>query len=186
MLELINGRRCPTPPTQGFVLGQYALLWAQQNADKVDRLLVLNTPLAKSSKLRPELAAYKAPLPFMRPGSVSHGLTVAQGSETRWLPVDNGGSACCPLYDPCHSHGFSQNKLQHSDASLFCMQKPFDGINYNAAGSPYSMNYSDAMIYNRPYADSPVASQIIAKTMDKVGSPPGSAWVIVSDAPSLM
>ena len=48
------------------------------------------------------------------------------------------------------------------------------------------MNYSDAMIYNRPYADSPVASQIIAKTMDKVGSPPGSAWVIVSDAPSLM
>lgn len=32
------------------------------------------------------------------------------------------------------------------------------------------MKYSDAMIYNRPYADSPVASQIIAKTMDKVGS----------------
>lgn len=60
-------------PPQGFVLGQYALLWAQQNPDKVDRLLVLNTPLAKSSKLRPELAAYKAPLPFMRPGSVSHG-----------------------------------------------------------------------------------------------------------------
>lgn len=33
--------------------------------------MVLNTPLATNSKLRPELAAYKAPLPFMRPGNVS-------------------------------------------------------------------------------------------------------------------
>ena len=84
MLELINGRRCPTPPTQGFVLGQYALLWAQQNADKVDRLLVLNTPLAKSSKLRPELAAYKAPLPFMRPGSVSPGVRNPTAARREW------------------------------------------------------------------------------------------------------
>ena len=44
---------------QGFILGQYALLWAQENPDKIDRLLILNTPVAKGSKLRPELAAYK-------------------------------------------------------------------------------------------------------------------------------
>ena len=55
----------------GYVLGQLGLLHALRHADDVERLLILNTPLARSSKLRPELAAYKSPLPFMRPGSVS-------------------------------------------------------------------------------------------------------------------
>ncbi len=32
--------------------------------------MILNTPLALNSKLRPELAAYKNPMPFMRPGAV--------------------------------------------------------------------------------------------------------------------
>ncbi|WIA12811.1 hypothetical protein OEZ85_006441 [Tetradesmus obliquus] len=54
---------------QGYVLGQYGLLYALAHEDQISRLFVLNTPLALSSKLRPELAAYKSPIPFMRPGN---------------------------------------------------------------------------------------------------------------------
>lgn len=64
----------------GFVLSQYALLWALQNESKVARLLILNTPLSRSSKLRPELAAYKAPLAFMRPKSFDGVMFNATGS----------------------------------------------------------------------------------------------------------
>jgi hypothetical protein len=56
-------------PAQGFVLGQYGLLHALAHEADVARLLVLNTPLSLKAKLRPELAAYKSPLPFMRPGA---------------------------------------------------------------------------------------------------------------------
>lgn len=55
---------------QGFVLGQYGLLYALQHEDDVERLFILNTPLATNSKLRPELAAYKNPIAFLRPGNV--------------------------------------------------------------------------------------------------------------------
>jgi pimeloyl-ACP methyl ester carboxylesterase len=51
----------------GYILGQIALLWAARNQDKVAKLVILNTPLSLKSKLRPELAAYKAPIAFMRP-----------------------------------------------------------------------------------------------------------------------
>lgn len=53
------------------MLGQYGLLYALEHEDQIDRLFILNTPLATNSKLRPELAAYKSPLPFLRPGNVS-------------------------------------------------------------------------------------------------------------------
>ncbi|KAL3139633.1 hypothetical protein ABBQ38_003949 [Trebouxia sp. C0009 RCD-2024] len=52
---------------QGFILGQYALLWAMQNPDKVEKLVILNTPLGLKTKLRPELAAYKNRMAFLRP-----------------------------------------------------------------------------------------------------------------------
>lgn len=51
------------------MLGQYGLLHALEHQQDVARLLILNTPLATKTKLRPELAAYKNPLPFLRPGS---------------------------------------------------------------------------------------------------------------------
>ena len=51
----------------GFVLGQFGLLYALSAADDVEKLVILDTPLSVKSKLRPELAAYKAPLSFMRP-----------------------------------------------------------------------------------------------------------------------
>ncbi|KAI7838120.1 hypothetical protein COHA_008051 [Chlorella ohadii] len=51
----------------GFVLGQYGLLWALDNDESVAKLIVLNTPLGLKTPLRPELAAYKNPVPFLRP-----------------------------------------------------------------------------------------------------------------------
>jgi pimeloyl-ACP methyl ester carboxylesterase len=50
--------------TQGFILGQYALRWALENADSVDKLIVLNTPLTAKAKLPQQLAAYKGSFPF--------------------------------------------------------------------------------------------------------------------------
>jgi len=47
------------------------LLYALEHEEQVSRLFILNTPLALNSKLRPELAAYKSPIPFLRPGNVS-------------------------------------------------------------------------------------------------------------------
>lgn len=43
------------------------MLWAMQNPDKVEKMVVLNTPLGSKSKLRPELAAYKNRMAFLRP-----------------------------------------------------------------------------------------------------------------------
>ena len=53
--------------SQGYILGQYGLLYALQHPDKVSRLMLLNTPVATNTKLRPELAAYKNPVAFLRP-----------------------------------------------------------------------------------------------------------------------
>lgn len=38
-----------------------------QNPDKVEKLVILNTPLGLKTKLRPELAAYKNRMAFLRP-----------------------------------------------------------------------------------------------------------------------
>eukprot|EP01023_Acetabularia_acetabulum_P026207 TRINITY_DN2492_c0_g2_i2.p1 TRINITY_DN2492_c0_g2~~TRINITY_DN2492_c0_g2_i2.p1 ORF type:complete len:390 (+),score=79.83 TRINITY_DN2492_c0_g2_i2:77-1171(+) len=51
----------------GYILGQFGLLYAAAYPDNIQKLLILNMPLALNSPLRPELAPYKAPLPFMRP-----------------------------------------------------------------------------------------------------------------------
>mmetsp|Transcript_16062 Transcript_16062/g.43766 ORF Transcript_16062/g.43766 Transcript_16062/m.43766 type:complete len:369 (-) Transcript_16062:507-1613(-) len=64
---------------QGYVLSQYGLLWAAQNEDKVARLMILNTPLSLGSKLRPDLAAFKNPIPFLRPKSFDGALFNADG-----------------------------------------------------------------------------------------------------------
>lgn len=49
------------------MLSQYALLWALENEDLVEKLIIINSPLAAKSQLRPELAAYKNPIAFLRP-----------------------------------------------------------------------------------------------------------------------
>lgn len=53
--------------THGFVLGQYGLLWAQRHSADIEKMVILNTPLGTGTKLRPELASYKNPVPFLRP-----------------------------------------------------------------------------------------------------------------------
>ena len=53
------------------MLSQYGLVYALDNDDDVARLMILNTPVGLGSKLRPELAAYKNPIAFLRPGNVS-------------------------------------------------------------------------------------------------------------------
>jgi hypothetical protein len=80
---------------QGFVLGQYGLLYALAYEDQVERLFILNTPLATNSKLRPELAAYKNPIAFLRPGSVSRGgwqQTASCSRSWRLLTLQRFGS----------------------------------------------------------------------------------------------
>lgn len=66
---------------QGFIMGQFGLLYAQQHPEQVSRLLVLNTPVSKDTKLRPELAPYKATFSFMRPGNVSGPGVPGQGEQ---------------------------------------------------------------------------------------------------------
>ncbi|KAK9823169.1 hypothetical protein WJX72_000799 [[Myrmecia] bisecta] len=104
---------------QGFVLGQYGLLYALQHSEQIEKLIILNTPVGLKTKLRPELAAYKSPLAFLRPNP----------------------------------------------------KKPFPGMNYNASGSAYVMQYRDAEIYDRPYQESEHASVAIASIMDQVDFP---------------
>jgi len=53
--------------THGFILGQYGLLWALKHSADIEKLVILNTPVGANTKLRPELAAYKNPISFMRP-----------------------------------------------------------------------------------------------------------------------
>ncbi|GIL86908.1 hypothetical protein Vretimale_15552 [Volvox reticuliferus] len=68
-VEAVGIRKPFALVVQGFVLGQYGLLYALEHPDQISRLLILNTPVALNAKLRPELAAYKSPLPFLRPGN---------------------------------------------------------------------------------------------------------------------
>jgi len=51
-----------------------------QNEDKVARLMILNTPLSLNSKLRPDLAAFKNPIPFLRPKGIDGASFNAEGS----------------------------------------------------------------------------------------------------------
>lgn len=52
---------------QGYILGQAGLLYALREEHNIAKLIILNTPLALNSKLRPELGAYQNPIPFFRP-----------------------------------------------------------------------------------------------------------------------
>jgi len=47
---------------QGFVYSQYALLWALENPDRVDRIVVLNTPLLPGTEMPFVLKQYTLPV----------------------------------------------------------------------------------------------------------------------------
>jgi pimeloyl-ACP methyl ester carboxylesterase len=61
------GSWCSASRQQGYITAQYALLWAAENPEKVDKLVMLNMPLSPKSALPPYLAPYKNPIAFMRP-----------------------------------------------------------------------------------------------------------------------
>jgi hypothetical protein len=82
---------------QGFVLGQYGLLYALAHEDQVERLFILNTPLATNSKLRPELAAYKNPIAFLRPGNVSDACFCLCRSPASPANKCQPLTSCCPV-----------------------------------------------------------------------------------------
>jgi len=45
--------------TQGYILGQYGVLWATENPERIEKLVILNTPLGMKSKLVDPLGSYK-------------------------------------------------------------------------------------------------------------------------------
>ena len=49
--------------TQGFVLGQYGMLYALKNPDKIDKLVILNTPLQRKTPLPAILSKLKGSEP---------------------------------------------------------------------------------------------------------------------------
>lgn len=51
----------------GYVLGQAAILYACRHPEVVERVVALNVPFGRKAKLRPELAAYKSAISFMKP-----------------------------------------------------------------------------------------------------------------------
>lgn len=66
---------------QGFVLGQFGLKWALQHPDRIAKLVVLNTPLTAKARLPGQLAAYKAPMAFMRPKGTFDGAIYNAGGS---------------------------------------------------------------------------------------------------------
>ena len=62
-----GGRSTVSLIVHGYVLGQAAILYACRHPEVVDRVVSLNVPFGKKAKLRPELAAYKNPIAFMKP-----------------------------------------------------------------------------------------------------------------------
>ena len=67
LLDTLYGDTPVVLITHGYILGQYAMLYAARNPDRIAKLVTLNVPLGLKSKLRPELAQYKSPIPFLKP-----------------------------------------------------------------------------------------------------------------------
>ncbi|KAI8113757.1 hypothetical protein M9435_003749 [Picochlorum sp. BPE23] len=67
LMETLYGDTPVVLFTHGYILGQYAMLYAARNPDRIAKLVTLNVPLGLKSKLRPELAQYKSPIPFLKP-----------------------------------------------------------------------------------------------------------------------
>lgn len=98
---------------QGFVLSQFGLLWALAHQASVERLFILNTPLALGSKLRPELAAYKSPLPFLRPGNKPFdGAAFAMGGSPYAMAEADAQVYAKPYADPAASQAVAASMEQ--------------------------------------------------------------------------
>lgn len=144
------------------MLGQYAILWAMSNPDKVNKLIVLNTPLGRKTKLRPELAAYKAKMAFMRPDpNVS---PPCYTSTCRRQTVYFVAIPCCNTWPAC----FPESACISVWTLLSLQKKAFDGATFNAAGGAYAMQGNIAAGYDYPYQEPGPGSVAIAETMKQV------------------
>jgi len=84
---------------QGFITSQYGLLWALKNESKVARLMILNTPVALGSKLRPELAAYKT-ISFLRPKGTFDSNTFCGSGNAYVIDYRTAEAYALPYADP--------------------------------------------------------------------------------------
>jgi pimeloyl-ACP methyl ester carboxylesterase len=99
--------------THGFVLGQYGLLWALKRTEDIAKLVILGTPLSTNTKLRPELAPYKSPVPFLRPkpdakfaGDLFNAAGLAyvisyDDAQVGLVILPVHGQSCCQIHDGC-------------------------------------------------------------------------------------
>ena len=62
-----GGKSSVSLVVHGYVLGQAAVLYAASHPDVVEKVVALNVPFGSKAKLRPELAAYKSPIGFLKP-----------------------------------------------------------------------------------------------------------------------
>lgn len=87
---------------QGFVLGQYGLLYALKHSDLISKLVILNTPLDIKSALRPELAVYKNPISFMRPkaGAAFDAMTYNAGGLAYSMQYKDAQVYAAPYLEP--------------------------------------------------------------------------------------
>ena len=116
--------------TQGFVLGQFALLYALQNASRVDRLIVLNTPLKPGTPLPGFLKNLAGTSGGGGAGGLLGGLTSLFGG---------GGGASSSSSTPAAAPQF--------DAPM----APFDADYYVAAGGPYVMEREASQACLKPF-----------------------------------
>ena len=103
--------------TQGFILGQYGLLYALKNADMIEKLVVFNTPLERKTKL---------PAALKKLGGSDGGLF--GGFTNPFAQKDAGGEVEAAAY----MQGGSPYLMDRDDGEAY--QTPFaDQENQNAA-----------------------------------------------------
>jgi pimeloyl-ACP methyl ester carboxylesterase len=120
----------------GYVLGQAAILYAATHPDVVDKVVALNVPFGKKVKLRPELAAYKSPLGFMKPklGAAFKGdLYAAAGSpyalsrddaDAYNRPYEQSQASSDAIYHTMEALDFEALKARVSDALRDSFRNP--------------------------------------------------------------
>ena len=172
---------CVVPPItrclQGYILGQYGLLYALENEQSVAGLVVLNTPLGLKTPLRPELAAYKSPLPFLRPkagatfpadtfNAAGGPYALAYKDAQAYLGAP-GGSALLSAaqYSAAQHRPHLALACEHERAPAACQPSALL-LPTSSTGRPACLP-----LPAEPYQADPAASAAVAATMQQVDFP---------------
>lgn len=116
-----GGRGSVSLVVHGYVLGQAAVLYAATHPDVVDKVVALNVPFGIKAKLRPELAAFKSPIGFLKPklGARFKGDLYAAAGSPYALSRDDADA-----YNRCYLESQAA-----SDAIYHTMERlDFDGL----------------------------------------------------------